>query len=75
MNKRTVLASLLALPVVAASAVAKTVTGNTVTWFVPKRVKQVRVRIWSRKGNLELDRTLSVKPGQKFQIDVEEDDG
>lgn len=72
MNKRGLLAGLLALPFFTVAAKA-TPSRNAATWRVPPGVKKIRVRSWNPDGKANLDRTLTVKPGEFFRIDAIED--
>ena len=67
MNKRTFLASLALIPFfsVAAEAAKK---ARSVWYKVPKGYTKIRVVSWSADGSKELDRVISVKPGQKFKV-------
>jgi protein-disulfide isomerase len=70
MNKRWLLAGLAALPFIgAANASGK----NSASWRVPAGITKIRVRSWTAKGVKDLDRTLTVEPGDVFRIDAIED--
>ncbi len=70
MNKRWLLAGLAALPFIgAANAAGK----NSASWRVPAGITKIRVRSWKADGSRDLDRTLSVEPGDVFRIDAIED--
>lgn len=40
------------------------------SYIVPRGYKKVRVRGWNPDGSVDLDRTLSVSPGQKFRVEA-----
>lgn len=71
MNKRTVFAGLLALPFSAIAA--KSSEKNHAVWKVPAGIKKIRVRSWTPDGELDIDRSLNVEPGEVFRIDAIED--
>jgi hypothetical protein len=72
MNKRSIMAGLLALPFISVAASAAS-QRNTATWKVPPGVKKIRVRSWNPDGSIDMDRTLNVSPNQTFRIDAIED--
>lgn len=71
MNKRTLLAGLTALPFFAIMANAD--SKNTASWRVPAGITKIRIRAWLPDGSKDVDRTLTVEPGQIFRIDAIED--
>lgn len=71
MNKRWLLAGLAALPFIGAASAAP--NRNSASWRVPAGITKIRVRSWNTDGSKDLDRTLSVEPGQIFRIDAIED--
>ena len=71
MNKRWLLAGLAALPFIGAASAA--LNRNSASWRVPAGITKIRVRSWNTDGSKDLDRTLSVEPGQIFRIDAIED--
>ena len=71
MNKRWLLAGLAALPFIGVASAAP--NRNSASWRVPPGVTKIRVRSWNTDGSKDLDRTLSVDPGQIFRIDAIED--
>lgn len=72
MNKRLLLAGLTALPFFSIMANAAS-NRNSASWRVPPGIKKIRVRSWNTDGSKDLDRTLTVEPGQIFRIDAIED--
>lgn len=71
MNKRWLLAGLAALPFIGVAQAAP--QRNSASWRVPAGITKIRVRSWNTDGSKDLDRTLSVEPGQIFRIDAIED--
>lgn len=71
MNKRYLFGAMALLPFmsVAANATGK----NSASWRVPAGIKKIRVRSWNPDGSRNLDRTLTVKPGEFFRIDAIEE--
>ena len=67
MNKRNFLAALVALPFFSATAEAAK-KARSVWYKVPKGYTKIRVVSWAPDGSKELDRTISVEPGQKFKV-------
>ena len=72
MDKRSLLVGLTALPFFATIANANG-SKNSASWRVPAGIKKIRVRSWNTDGSKDLDRTLSVEPGQIFRIDAIEE--
>lgn len=71
MNKRLLLAGLTALPFFA--TMANAAGKNSASWRVPAGITKIRVRSWKANGTKDLDRTLSVEPGDFFRLDAIED--
>ena len=71
MNKRWLLSGLAALPFIGVAQAAP--NRNSASWRVPAGITKIRVRSWNTDGSKDLDRTLSVEPGQIFRIDAIED--
>lgn len=71
MNKRWLLSGLAALPFIGVAQAAP--QRNSASWRVPAGITKIRVRSWNTDGSKDLDRTLSVEPGQIFRIDAIED--
>ena len=71
MNKRWLLTGLAALPFIGDASAAS--NRNSASWRVPAGIKKIRVRSWNTDGSKDLDRTLSVEPGQIFRIDAIEE--
>jgi hypothetical protein len=67
MNKRTFLAALAALPFISAPVEAAK-KARSVWYSVPRGYTKIRVVSWAPDGSKELDRTISVQPGQKFKV-------
>ena len=67
MNKRKFMLALATLPFFTAAAEAAK-KARSVWYKVPKGYTKIRVVSWSPDGTKELDRTISVKPGQKFKV-------
>lgn len=72
MNKRLLLAGLAALPFFSIMANAAP-NRNSASWRVPAGITKIRVRSWNSDGSKDMDRTLTVEPGQIFRIDAIED--
>jgi len=67
MNKRNLLAALIALPFY--NVVANAASAAKSVWYrVPTGYTKIRVVSWAPDGSKELDRVISVKPGQKFKV-------
>lgn len=74
MKKRYLFAALASLPFLTIASKAEASSNrNSATWKVPPGIKKIRVRSWNTDGSKNLDRTLSVEPGQIFRIDAIED--
>lgn len=71
MNKRWLLTGLAVLPFIGAANAGPAL--NSATWRVPPGITKIRVRSWNPNGTANLDRTLTVKPGEFFRIDAIED--
>ena len=72
MDKRGLFAGLLALPFLAGASQADT-KRNSASWRVPAGIKKIRVRSWKADGSKDMDRTLTVEPGDFFRLDAIED--
>lgn len=70
MNKRLLFSALALLPFV---SVANASNRNSASWRVPPGVTKIRVRSWKANGSKDMDRTLTVEPGDFFRIDAIED--
>ena len=46
---------------------------NSASWRVPPGVTKIRVRSWKANGSKDMDRTLTVEPGDFFRLDAIED--
>lgn len=72
MDKRGLFAGLLALTFLAGASQADT-KRNSASWRVPAGIKKIRVRSWKADGSKDMDRTLTVEPGDFFRLDAIED--
>ena len=70
MNKRLLFSTLALLPFV---SVANASSRNSASWRVPPGITKIRVRSWKANGSKDMDRSLTVEPGDFFRIDAIED--
>lgn len=78
MNRRALFSGLIgvvATPIAVVAASASTTRcfkqdQNSVNWAVPNNVKKIRVQSWSKEGKEVIDTHFSVRPGQRFRIEV-----